>query len=152
MRVPDRLLEVREEFSRYRRYFAEFKAELQQAESIKRRAELLTRYRRLLELASGPRAEVVTAVEMLNFAETTVKTAADPASFSASLLAQPADWLRRWWQRRPLAVLFRLDGKLPNLTNYRELITKHWGTTINDEVLLEYARHATDIKRLMGAP
>jgi hypothetical protein len=74
-----------------------------------------------------------------------------PTSYSAQLLTQPAEWLRRWWLRRPLAVLFRIDSKLPRLSEYRELIARLWGTHIEDRVLAEVTAHGQQVRGLMGA-
>jgi hypothetical protein len=76
--IPARLLEVREEFSGYRERFRRFKAELRAADTLKERRRLRRRYAQLLEAASGPDAEIVTAEEVLNLAEKTVKLAAAP--------------------------------------------------------------------------
>lgn len=125
--MPERLLEVRSEFANYRRYFADFKAELQAADKVTERKKLQRLYQQLLETASGPQPEIASTQEMLNLAEKVVTLAAAPqlpTSYSAMLLAQPVEWIRRWWRNRPLAVLFRLDGKLPRLSEYRALIEK----------------------------
>jgi hypothetical protein len=116
--IPEQLLRVRDEFSGYRRYFGDFKAELQAADTIRERRKLLARYQSLLEEASGPRREAVSLTEMLNLTEKAVKVAAAPTmptSYGALLVTQPVDWIRRWWRRRPLAILFRLDSKMPKL-------------------------------------
>jgi hypothetical protein len=150
--VPQRLLEVRSEFANYRRYFANFKAQLQAADSVTERRKLERRYQQLLATASGPRPEMVSAQEMLNFSEKVVKAAAAPhlpTSYSALLLTQPVDWIRRWWRNRPLAVLFRLDSKLPRLSEYQTLIEKLWGVQLSDQVLEQYAAHAADLRRVM---
>jgi hypothetical protein len=52
----------------------------------------------------------------------------------------------------PLAILFRLDGKLPRLSEYARLIERLWGETIQDEVLTQYAAHSARIQRLMSTP
>jgi len=151
--LPDRLLEVRAEFATYRRYFASFKAELQEADTISERLKLQGRYSQLLETASGPRHETVSAQEMLNLAEKAVNVAVAPqlpTSYSGLLLTQPVEWIRRWWRRRPLAVLFRLDGKLPRISQYQGLIEKLWGVRVSDEVLVQYAAHAADLNRVMN--
>jgi hypothetical protein len=153
--IPARLLEVRAEFATYRRYFREFRAELQAADTLKERRRLQQRYRELLEAASGPGHEIVSVTEALNFAEKLVPVAAAPAiptSYSAGLLTQPADWLRRWWRQRPLAVLFRLDGKLPRLGEYADLMSRLWGEGISSEVIDQYALHSARISRLMTTP
>ncbi len=153
--IPEAVLEVREEFTGYRRHFASFKEDLQSADTLKDRRRLQAKYEELLQNASGPRHEVVSATEVLNLAENVVKVAAAPqlpTSYSASLLSQPLQWLRRWWLRRPLAVLYRLDGKLPRLSEYRMLTEKLWGTRMSDDVLDQYARHAHQIERLLAAP
>jgi hypothetical protein len=152
--IPARLLAVREEFSGYRERFRRFKAELWAADTLKERRRLRRRYQQLLEAASGPDAEIVTAAEVLNLAEKTVKVAAAPqmpTSYSAQLLIQPAEWIRRWWLRRPLAVLFRIDTKLPRLSEYQDLIARLWGTRIEDRVLAEVAAHGRRVRGLMGA-
>lgn len=151
--IPDRLLEVRAEFASYRRHFADFKAELHEADTLRRRVKLQRRYEQLLETASGPAHERVSALEMLNLAEKAVQVAVSPqlpTSYSALLLAQPLEWIRRWWVRRPLAVLFRLDSKLPRLSEYRSLIEKLWGERVSDEVLAQYGAHARQLRRLMS--
>jgi hypothetical protein len=153
--IPARLLEVRAEFATYRRYFREFRAKLQTADTLKERRRLQQRYRELLEAASGPDHEIVSVTEALNFAEKLVPVAAAPAiptSYSAGLLTQPAEWLRRWWRQRPLAVLFRLDGKLPRLGEYADLMSRLWGEGISTEVIDQYALHSARISRLMAAP
>jgi hypothetical protein len=71
-----------------------------------------------------------------------------PTSYSTELLTQPAEWLRRWWLRRRLAVLFRLEGKVPRLSEYRELVTRLWGKQIHDQVLSEIVAHGTRLARL----
>jgi hypothetical protein len=152
--IPARLLAVREEFSSYREHFRRFKAELRAADTLKERRRLRRKYQQLLEAASSPDAEIVTAQEVLNLAEKTVKAAAAPqmpTSYSAELLTQPAEWLRRWWLRRPLAVLFRIDSKLPRLPEYRNLIARLWGTRIDDRVLAEVAAHGRHVRELMSA-
>jgi hypothetical protein len=153
--LPERLLEVRDEFAGYRRHFRAFKQELQSADTLAERRALERRYQALLQEASGPDNEVASASEVLNFAERAVAAAAAPAlatSYSASLIAQPLEWLRRWWLRRPLAVLYRLDGKLPRLSEYRGLIERLWGTQVHDDLLDEYSRHAGQVSRLIDAP
>jgi hypothetical protein len=97
----------------------------------------------------------VSVTEVLNFAEKVVPAAAAPAiptSYSAGLLTQPAQWLRRWWWQRPLAVLFRLDGKLPRLGEYADLMSRQWGEGISTEVIDQYALHSARISRLMTPP
>jgi hypothetical protein len=153
--LPGSLLEVREEFAGYRRHFRAFKHDLQAAETLAERRRLERRYEELLRAASGPDHDVATATEVLNFAEKAIKVAAAPqlpTSYSASLLGQPLEWLRRWWLRRPLAVLFRLDGKLPRLSGYRTLIERLWGAEVQEDLLDQYSRHAGQIERLMETP
>ena len=150
--IPYRLMQVREQFAGYRTHFREFKEQLQSAETLEERRRLEQKYRRLLEDASGPNPEIVSATEVLNLAEKTVRAAAAPAlptSYSAALLLQPAEWVRRWWRRRPLAVLYRMDGKLPRLPEYRQLITRLWGEEVGDGLLEQYVRHARQIDRLL---
>lgn len=152
--VPERLLEIRSEFASYRRYFDDFKTNLQDADTITERKKLRRRYQQLLETASGPRPEIVSAQEMLNFAEKAVTLAATPqlpTSYSAVLLAQPVEWIWRWWRNRPLAVLFRLDSKLPRLSEYQALIEKLWGVHVSDQILEQYAAHADAVRHLMTA-
>ena len=152
--IPARLLEIRQEFVSYRQYFREFRAKLQGADTLKTRRRLQQHYQQLLQTASGPDHEIVSVTEALNFAERLVPVAAAPVmptSYSAGLLTQPAQWLRRWWQQRPLAVLFRLDGKLPRLGEYADLISRLWGEGISTEVIDQYALHSARISRLMTA-
>jgi hypothetical protein len=147
--VPARLLEVRAEFASYREHFAAFKRELQEADTLKERRALERRYFQLLEAASGPDSEIVSATEVLNLAEKGVTAAANPfaaTAYSAGLIAQPLEWLRRWWLRRPLAVLFRMDAMLPRLPEYRTLIERLWGAELGDEVLAAHLLHARQVQ------
>jgi hypothetical protein len=149
--VPSRLLEVREEFSAYRERFAAFKRELQEADTLKDRRRLERKYRQLLQAASGPDAETVSAAEVLNLTEKVASVAANPlapSSYSTALIAQPVEWIRRWWLRRPLAVLFRLDAKLPRISEYRRLIERLWGQQVSDALLDQYSSHASQLGRL----
>jgi hypothetical protein len=151
--IPERILQVREEFAGYRRTFARFKTDLHRAETVKQRNRLARRYRALLEAASGPRPEHVTMAEALNFAQHTVKAAAAPVvptSYAASLITQPVDWMRRWWLNRPLTILFRMDSKLPRLPEYNTLIERLWGHAIEAAVIERYTTHALEIRRLMS--
>ncbi|MEV6442606.1 hypothetical protein [Amycolatopsis sp. NPDC051716] len=151
--VPEQLLRVRDEFRRYRRYFGDFKAELSNADTVRERRKLLTRYQALLAEASGPDRETVSLTEMLNLTEKAVKAAAGPAlptSYGALLVTQPVDWIRRWWQRRPLAILFRLDSKLPRLSEYRHLVGKLWGDEAGHLLLGQVAGHGTRLRTLLA--
>jgi hypothetical protein len=151
--IPEQILQVREEFAGYRRTFAKFKTELRDVETVKQRNRLARRYGALLEAASGPRPELVTMAETLNFAQHTVKAAAAPlvpTSYSGSLITQPVEWVRRWWLNRPLTILFRMDGKLPRLTEYNTLIETLWGNAIEAAVIERYTAHALEIRRLMS--
>lgn len=152
--LPARLLEVRQEFASYRQHFKEFRGKLQSADSLKERRQLQRQYYDLLASASGPDHEVVSVSEMLNFAEKLVPVATAPVvptSYSSSLITQPAQWLRRWWRQRPLAVLFRLDSKLPRITEYAALIDNIWGEKISDDVLDQYALHSASLQRMLPA-
>jgi hypothetical protein len=154
MEIPGRLLEVREEFSGYRQHLRNFRAELQAADTLKERRQLQRRYLELLALASEPDHEIVSVTEVLNFAEKLVPVAAAPAvptSYSAALITQPLEWLRRWWLRRPLAVLFRMDGKLPRLHEYADMVARLWGEPFSDDVLTQYVVHSTRINHLMAS-
>ncbi|MGW5747043.1 hypothetical protein [Amycolatopsis sp. NPDC003861] len=151
--VPEQLLRVRDEFRRYRRYFGEFKADLRNADTIRERRKLLARYQALLAEASGPDRETVSLTEMLNLTEKAVKAAAGPAlptSYGALLVTQPVDWIRRWWQRRPLAILFRLDSKLPRLSEYRDLVGKLWGEEAGRLLLGQVPGHGARLRALMA--
>jgi hypothetical protein len=151
--VPERLLEVREEFAPFREHFATFKRELHAADTLNERRRLQRRYGELLAAASGPDHEVVSATEVLNLAEKTIAVAAAPlaaTSYSATLVGQPIEWLRRWWLQRPLAVLFRLDGKLPRISEYRQLIARLWGAEISDDLLRQYLNHGRQVQALMA--
>ncbi|MEU1465511.1 hypothetical protein ABZ467_33560 [Streptomyces sp. NPDC005727] len=145
------LLELRNEFVGYRRHFREFKSELQNAPTFRQRKEARQKYQQRLEQACGPDKEVISVQEVLNFGEQLTKAAAAPmapTSYSAALLTQPIEWIRRWWSRRPLTVLFRMDGKVPNLSTYGELIGKLWGHDVHDGLLDEYVRQARRVERL----
>ena len=151
--VPEQLLRVRDEFRRYRRYFGDFKAALRTADTIRERRKLLAKYQALLAEASGPEREIVSLTEMLNLTEKAVKAAAGPAlptSYGAALVTQPADWIRRWWQRRPLAILFRLDSKLPRLPEYRQLVGKLWGEQAGHHLLGQVTDHGVRLRTLMA--
>jgi hypothetical protein len=92
--------------------------------------------------------------EALNFTEKAVIAVAAPhlaTSYSALLIAQPIEWIQRWWRNRPLAVLFRLDSKLPRISGYQALIEKLWGVHVSDQILEQYAAHAYAIRHLMTA-
>lgn len=87
--IPARLLEVRQEFARYRSHFSEFRARLQSADGLKERRRLQHQYQRLLATASGPNHEVVSVSEALNFAEKLIPVATAPVmptSYSAALI------------------------------------------------------------------
>lgn len=151
--IPERLIETRDEFARYRARFRDFKAEIQSAETLKERRALEKKFKALLAEASGPDAELITTSEVLNLAEKSIKAAANPLaaeSYSADLLRQPMEWIRRWWLRRPLAVLFRLDGKLPKLAEYRDMVERLWGRRFQDQLMEEFAFHGRQVQRLMG--
>ena len=151
--IPDVLLELRAEFAGYRSYFGEFKTAVQEAATLKERRQLQKKFASLLGEASGPDAEVVSMSEVLNLAEKGVQVAANPlavTSYSGDLLRQPLDWIRRWWLRRPLTILFRMDGKLPRLDEYRGLIARLWGEDIQDELILEFTAHSRDVRRLLS--
>ncbi|RYF61222.1 MAG: hypothetical protein EOO27_02900 [Comamonadaceae bacterium] len=150
--IPERLLQVRDEFADYRSRFRSFKYDLQTADTLEERRRLERRYQQLLQSASGPDAEIVSATEVLNMAEKVAKVAAVPhlaTSYSASLILQPVEWIRRWWLRRPLAVLFRMDSKLPRLSEYSSTIERLWGERVHDDLLDQYSLHAGQIGRLM---
>ncbi|MGO8892872.1 MAG: hypothetical protein ACLQB1_24755 [Streptosporangiaceae bacterium] len=150
--IPDSLLQVRKEFAPYRREFARFKVALLNADTIKGRRRVLSEYQRRLEMASGQRHELISVAEVLNFSEQVVSAASKPllsTSYHASLLTVPLELLHRWWMRRPLALMFRLDSKLPKISEYRSLICKHWGNEPGDDVIRAYARHAREISKLM---
>lgn len=150
--IPRRILEVRAEFSGYRHHFGNFKARLQEADTIDQRAKLMRTYAALLQEASGAGSEIVSVGEVLNFTETILRAGVAPqlpTSYAASLITQPTEWLRRWWMRRPLAVLFRLDGKLPRISEYRQLIPKLWGDAVNESLLDELSHHPDDVGRVM---
>lgn len=149
--VGPKLLELRDELAGYRRHFREFKAELQSAGTTRQRRQVQRKYQQLLQLASGPDQELVNVHEVLSFGEQFTKAATaplTPTSYSATLLTQPVDWIRRWWTRRPLAVLFRMDAKIPNLSTYGELIDKLWGEHAQDQLLREYVLQARRVERL----
>ncbi|WP_410597913.1 hypothetical protein [Amycolatopsis sp. lyj-23] len=150
--VPECLMLVRKEFRSYRDHFRDFRAKLSEADSLARRRKLLRTYQALLVEVSGPRSEIISVTEMLNLAQAGVKAGAAPlavTSYGASLLTQPAEWLRRWWARRPLAVLFRLDGKLPRISEYRQLVAKLWGEEANERLLEKLGQHPEQVGRLM---
>ena len=150
--IPERLLEARDEFARYRAHFRDFKSEIQSAETLKERRALEKKFKSLLAETSGPDAELISTSEVMNLAEKSIQAAANPLavqSYSADLLRQPVEWIRRWWLRRPLAVLFRLDGKLPKLAEYRDMVERLWGERFQDQLMLEFARHGHDIQWLM---
>ena len=151
--IPERLLEIRDEFAKYRHRFREFKSEVQSAETLKERRALEKKFKSLLTEASGPDAELISMSEVLNLAEKSVRAAANPLapqSYSTDLLRQPIEWVRRWWLRRPLAVLFRLDGKLPKLAEYRDMVERLWGKRFEDQLMDEFAFHGHQIQGLMA--
>ncbi|GIJ34602.1 hypothetical protein SAMN05216284_116114 [Micromonospora sediminimaris] len=151
--IPEQVLRVRDEFSGFRRYFADFKAELQAADTIRERRKLLARYRTLLEEASGPGREAVSVTEMLNLTEKAVAVAAAPAvptSYGALLVTQPIDWISRWWRRRPLAILFRLDSKMPKLSEYQQLAARLWGPGPAARLHDHAAAHGVAVQRLLS--
>jgi hypothetical protein len=61
--IPARILEVRDEFAGYRRTFADFKADLRDARTVRQRGRLARRYQALLAAASGPRPGLITMSE-----------------------------------------------------------------------------------------
>lgn len=150
--IPDSLLQVRKEFAPYRREFARFKRTLLNAETIRERRRVVSEYQRRLDMASGKGPELISVAEVLNFSEQAISAASKPllsTSYHASLLMIPLELLHRWWMRRPLALMFRLDGKLPKISEYRLLIRKHWGSEPSDSVIQAYSRHAREIKKMM---
>lgn len=153
--IPQTLLEVRGEFARFRDYFSSFKRELRTADTLSRRMKLIARYRELLTSASGPHREFITLSEGLSFAQAATTALAAPGlptSYSANLLSQPLQWIRRWWLRRPLSVLFRMDSKLPSISQYSTLAAKHWGDPIQAALLREFTSHSSQISRLLNGP
>lgn len=147
--IPERLLETRDEFATYRARFRDFKAEIQSAETLKERRALEKKFRALLTEASGPDAELITTSEVLNLAEKSIQAGANPLTASSDLLRQPMEVIRRWWLRRPLAVLFRLDSKLPKLVEYRDMVERLWGKRFQDQLMEEFAFHGRQVQRLM---
>jgi hypothetical protein len=151
--IPGRILEIRDDFAAYRDRFRRFKAELQASDTLSERRRLVGRYRALLEAASGPDAEVISAMESLNFAAHVVGAGANPlspTSYSAELIRQPVHWIRRWWLRRPLAVLFRMDGKLPRLSQYGEIVDRLWGPGAHEGMAEDAAMHAPRVGRMLA--
>ncbi|MDX3458695.1 hypothetical protein PV396_43380 [Streptomyces sp. ME02-8801-2C] len=143
--VPDEILRVRDEFASYRKYFVSFKADMAAADTIKERKGLRKKYQLLLAAASGPDQESVSLAGMLNLSQSVVAAAAAPAvatSYGALLLTQPVEWIHTWWRRRPLAILLRMDSKLPRLSVYRGLVGKLWGAEAGATVLDQVADRA----------
>ncbi len=152
--IPQRLMEARDEFASYRRHFRSFKLDLQDADSFDKRRKLRAKYRKLLTTASGASPDLLTASEVLNFGEKLAAVAAAPSSpnvYSATLLLQPIEWIRRWWLQRPLSILFRMDKSLPRLQEYRALVAKHWGEAAADTITSSYAEHAHQLSRAFEA-
>jgi hypothetical protein len=119
---------------------------------VTERRKVILKYQRLLSMASGPQPEKISIAEVLNVAEKTVKASAAPLlpmSYSALLLTQPVEWLQRWWRRRPLTILFRLDGKIPRIDEYRSLICKLWGEERAQRIVADYPASALQMERLM---
>jgi hypothetical protein len=151
--IPACLLEIREEFAKYRDHFRDFKSAVQSASTLKERRVLQAKFKTLLAAASGPDAEIISTSEILNLAEKSIQLATNPLavqSYSTDLLRQPIEWVRRWWLRRPIAVLFRLDSKLPKIAEYRNMVTRLWGKNFQDQLIEEFAFHGHQIERLMA--
>lgn len=152
--VPAALIEVRKEFSRYRQYFRQFRAALRSADTLKERRRVQEKYKELLAVASGADRELVSTTEVLNFAESVVKVAASPGlptSYSGRLIAQPVEWVQRWWRQRPIAILFRLDSKMPRISEYATLIDRLWGERVHEDLITQYKLHSVEIEKLLSS-
>jgi hypothetical protein len=64
-----------------------------------------------------------------------------PGSYSAALVRQPLDWVRKWWLRRPFRIVFNLRKTLLGIPDYDHLLEQAIGIELNNAELADFQAH-----------
>ena len=139
--VTERILDVRREFTDFRRNFRHIEDRKRQAKTLKELNSVNQDRRGLLEaVASRYRGSDQTMFDtLLGYAPDIIKPLVKPyspessAKLATALAKKPAKWIRSWWCRRPASRLFSLSSKLQELDVYRPIASKLFGIDIGDK-------------------
>jgi hypothetical protein len=127
--IIENIFNLRDEYSRLRYSFASLEYDRREAKSIKERKKIRLEQRRLLETAATvfDQPSTLNLEGIIRYMPDVIKPGIhplDPTQYSANLLIQPTKVLINWWQRRPLAKMFDVAGKISEIENYESLIEK----------------------------
>ena len=144
---------MRYELSSFRKRINELEVCRVNAATIKERLSLqkkkMDMFKEIAKHTAHP--ELVSIVESVDFFEQMLKpisSLGDPTSFSAAIFKQPVEWIKRWWIRRPITPLFRIDQKVRNIDRYEQLLQKFW--SVRSTLLPEgYQQHTKMIQEIL---
>lgn len=149
--IPTVLLNLRSEFSLFRKNLFKIENELRSITSIDEKMNVLKRKKQLFEELSKSfnNNEAITFKESIDLAQKLTKPLFkpfDPDSYSAAIVTKPLEWIRSWWLKRPILPLIRIDAKVRKIDNYHAQIQKLWGLKIEQKILDQYKKHADVIE------
>lgn len=151
--IPWAILELRDKLAPFRDNLSEIDHRLKNGRSLDEKLKSYMRREELFKelVRNEKQNEFISFKEGIEFVGQLAKPIADianPTSYSSALIAQPVEWLQRWWLRRPIQPLFRLDRKVRQLAGYDTLIRKHWGYQITEDMVKRFEDHASAVEEI----
>jgi hypothetical protein len=136
--IPNKLLQVREQFASLRQRMSSLEAERKSARTLKDRRRVLNEIRRLCESAAKrfKQPSTIKLETVLRFVPELTKPLLEPVLEPTNpksylegfnLLLKSAEWLKQWFSDRPLSPLFDVWAKVDSISDYEKLISKVFG-------------------------
>jgi hypothetical protein len=145
----------RNEFAPLRKRLQIWENEILEAKTLRERLKVkenISRSLKALEARYVLRSD--SALEsVVSFAPEVLKPLAnpwDPSQYSKELLAKPLNWIRTWWNSRPLRQVFRLRKRLQNIVEYENLANRVLGIEFNQQEREEFLKHYTKYLDIFG--
>ncbi|MDD3248505.1 MAG: hypothetical protein PHF18_16875 [Methanosarcina sp.] len=151
--LPSVLLDMRSDFKSFRDKLSKIDRDIKNSESIEDKKKAINKKKELLEDVSSnyKNSEIISFKEGLNYSMELVAPAikpTDPTSYSTAILCQPIEWIKKWWLRRPITSLYRVDKKVRKIAGYNNLVQKIWDRKIDISTGNDYNSHGKAIEMI----
>lgn len=151
--LPSVLLDIRNEFKSFRNKISKIDRDIKNSQSIEEKMKSLNKKKEFLEDISNhyKNPDIITFKEGLNYSmklTSPLINPTDPTSYSSTLLSQPAKWIKKWWIRRPIASLYRVDKKIRNIHEYNNLVQSIWNKKIETTTENDYNSYGKTVEMM----
>jgi len=150
--ISSELLKLRDEYSELRENLFELEQNRRSCINIDERNKLKKKIENIFNATADKFSNNKKYLKLHYLAELAkpIFNPANPSSYTKSLLKMPIDWIKNWWNRRPLVQFFDCAKEFRNIPQYNKLIKKIFGIEFNLNEIESFKKHQNILNNLFN--